>query len=161
MLRLNRMTDYAVVALGRLSRTPGAVRTAAQVAEGAAIPAPTVAKLLRRMAGAGLVTSHRGANGGYSLDRPAREVRVAEIVEALDGPIALTACVEGAEDSCGAEARCPMRGNWDRVNDAIRAALAEVSLADLLDPAGMFPPPGARGGAGEAARPAGGRRPRA
>ena len=139
MLRLNRMTDYAVVVLDRMAQSPGLVQTASQIADGSAIPLPTVSKLLKQMAGAALITSHRGANGGYSLDRAAKAISVAEIVEALDGPIALTACVDGAEDQCDVEAMCPMRGNWNRVNNAIRAALECVSLAELIDPAEMFP----------------------
>ena len=66
-------------------------------------------------------------------------VLLAEIVEALDGPIALTACVDGAEDQCDVESLCPMRGNWNRVNNAIRDALESVSLAELIDPTDMFP----------------------
>ena len=139
MLRLNRMTDYAVVVLGQMARRPGLVQTAAHIAESTAIPLPTASKLLKQMAGAALITSHRGANGGYSLDRAAAAVRVAEIVEALDGPIALTACVDGAEDQCDVESHCPMRGNWNRVNNAIREALENVSLAELIDPTDMFP----------------------
>jgi FeS assembly SUF system regulator len=134
------MTDYAVVVLGQMARRPGMVRTAAHIAEGTAIPLPTTSKLLKQMAASTLITSHRGANGGYSLDRAAEDVRVSEIVEALDGPIALTACVDGAEDQCDVELLCPMRGNWNRVNNAIRDALESVSLAELIDPADMFPP---------------------
>ena len=139
MLKLNRMTDYAVVVLGQMARQPGLVQTASHIAEGTAIPLPTASKLLKQMAGAALITSHRGSNGGYSLDRAAGDVRVAEIVEALDGPIALTACVDGAEDHCDVESLCPMRGNWNRVNNAIREALENVSLAELIDPTDMFP----------------------
>ncbi len=139
MLRLNRMTDYAVVVLGQMTRRPGLVQTAAHIAEGTAIPLPTTSKLLKLMAGSSLITSHRGANGGYSLDRAAEDVRVSEIVEALDGPIALTACVDGTEDQCDVESLCPMRGNWNRVNNAIREALESVSLAELIDPKDMFP----------------------
>lgn len=140
MLRLNKMTDYAVVLLGRMAREPRCVRTAASLAEATGVPVPTVSKLLKALAGTRLVTAHRGAKGGYSLDRPASEVSVADIIEALDGPIALTACVDGADDSCEAESWCPMSGNWNRVNLAIRGALERVTLADMTDPADLFPP---------------------
>ena len=139
MLRLNRLTDYAVVVLGHMARRPGAVRNDTAIAEATQIPLPAVAKLLKLLAGTSLVVSHRGAGGGYSLDRPAAEVTVAEIVQALDGPIALTACVDGASDQCDVEASCPMRGNWNRVNGAIRTALESVSLADMTDPTQFFP----------------------
>ncbi len=142
MLKLNRMTDYAVVVLGRMAQNPGVTQTASSLAQRTAIPLPTVAKLLKQMAGTTLIQSHRGTGGGYSLDRAATQVRVSEIVEALEGPIALTACVDGSEGHCGVESLCPMRGNWNRVNSAIRAALENVSLAEMIDPAEMFPVPG-------------------
>jgi len=81
------------------------------------------------------VTSQRGAAGGYTLSGEPEAITVAQIIQAMEGPIALTACVDGATDCCGAESFCPMRGNWNRVNDAIRAALTSVSLADMM----MFP----------------------
>jgi len=139
MLRLNRMTDYAIVVLGQMAQDVGRVRTAAALAESTGVPVPTVSKLLKQMSGAALVNAHRGAKGGYSLDRPAAAVTVTDIIQALEGPIALTACVDGAEDSCEVERCCPMRGNWNRVNQAIRSALDGVTLADMLDPEGMFP----------------------
>jgi len=83
--------------------------------------------------------SHRGAAGGYSLTRAAEGISIAEIISAVDGPIALTACVDGAEGHCDVESLCPMRGNWDKVNRAVRRALEEVTLADMSTvPA--FPP---------------------
>jgi len=139
MLRLNRMTDYGIVVLGQMAQDVGRVRTAAALAEASGVPVPTVSKLLKQMTAASLITARRGAKGGYSLDRPAAAVTVTEIIQALEGPIALTACVDGAEDSCDVEHSCPMRGNWNRVNRAIRAALDAVTLADMLDPDGMFP----------------------
>lgn len=139
MIRLNRMTDYAIVILGQMAQDVGRVRTAAALAEATGVPVPTVSKILKIMGGAALVTPHRGAKGGYSLDRNASEVTVTDIVQALEGPIALTACVDGAEDACEVENLCPMRGNWNRVNDAIRGALDKVSLGDMLDPNEMFP----------------------
>ncbi|NQW09927.1 MAG: SUF system Fe-S cluster assembly regulator [Alphaproteobacteria bacterium] len=139
MLRLNRMTDYAIVVLGQMALDIGRVRTAAALAEATGVPLPTVSKLLKTMAATALVTAHRGAKGGYSLDRPAAAVTVTDIVQTLEGPIALTACVDGAEDSCEVEHSCPMSGNWNRVNTAIRAALDAVTLADMLNPDQMFP----------------------
>lgn len=140
MLKLNKMTDYAVVVLGQMAREPGRVRTASALSESTAIPLPTVSKLLKILASVGLVTSHRGANGGYSIDVPAEQVTVAEIVQGIDGPIALTACVEEGDGGCEVSNSCPISGNWNRVNVAVRGALEAVTLADLLDPAEMFPP---------------------
>ena len=92
-----------------------------------------------RLCGVGLVTSHRGANGGYSVDRTAEQVTVADIVQAIDGPIALTACVDDSDGQCEVSNSCPISGNWNRVNLAVRRALEDVTLADLLDPTEMFP----------------------
>ena len=152
MIRLNRLTDYAFVILGQMSQDLGRVRTAGALAEATGVPVPTVSKILKTMGSARLVTPHRGAKGGYSLDVPASDVTVTEIVQALEGPIALTACVDGAEDACEVENLCPMRGNWNRVNDAIRSALDGVTLADMLDPDEMFPvrvPVSGQSGAGQ------------
>ncbi|SDG00852.1 MULTISPECIES: SUF system Fe-S cluster assembly regulator [Thalassobaculum] len=139
MLRLNRMTDYAIVILGHMAHDVGRVRTAAALSESTGVPVPSVSKILKIMTHASLITAHRGAKGGYSLDRPAAAVSMTEIIQALEGPIALTACVDGAEESCEVEHSCFMRGNWNRVNAAIHAALDAVTLADMMDPEEMFP----------------------
>ncbi len=131
MFRLNRLTDYGVVVLTQMSRNPKDLRTAPQIAQETGVPLPTVAKLLSALAHGRLIDSHRGAAGGYTLNRPAEDISVAEIIQALEGPIALTACVEGSEDDCDVASLCPMRGNWDRVNKAIYGALSEVTLADM------------------------------
>ena len=131
MLRLNRLTDYAVVVMSQMTRNPEALRTAPQIAQDTGVPLPTVAKLLNALAHERLITSHRGAAGGYSLNRPAGQITVAEIIQALEGPIALTACVDGQTGGCDVESLCPMRGNWDKVNRAIQGALAGVTLADM------------------------------
>ncbi len=131
MFRLNRLTDYAVVVMSQMDQGKDRVRTAPQIAQSTGVPLPTVAKVLNALARGGLVTSHRGATGGYSLSRGPREISVAAIVQALEGPIALTSCVHGSDDHCDVETLCPMRGNWERVNRAIRAALEGVSLADM------------------------------
>ena len=85
----------------------------------------------------------RGAQGGYVVDRTPDQISIAEIVQALDGPIALTACVDGADDSCNVESLCGMRGNWNRVNEAIRSALGRVTLADMALTPMEFPVPDA------------------
>ncbi|MGP1253534.1 MAG: SUF system Fe-S cluster assembly regulator [Kiloniellales bacterium] len=140
MFRLNRLTDYAVVVLAQMALRPGRLVNAAQVAQDTGVPQPTVAKVLNVLAKGGLIASQRGAAGGYTLARPAEEIDVAEIIQAMDGPIALTACVEAATDSCSVESLCPMRGNWERVNTAIRTALSNVTLADMALPFATMPP---------------------
>ena len=143
MFRLNRLTDYAVVVMTQMDHDPESVRTAPQIAQDTGVPLPTVAKLLNALARESLVTSHRGAAGGYALARGAEDINVAEIIQALEGPIALTACVNGSGNQCDVETLCPMRGNWERVNQAIREALSQVSLADMAIPSlAFFDPPG-------------------
>ncbi len=150
MLRLNRITDYAVVVLTRMVRDPDEQVTAPQLSEESNVPAPTVAKVLKALAKEGVLASQRGVNGGYRLARPAGDISMLEVIRALEGPVSLTACVDGAEGDCDVEQLCPVRGNWDRVNTAIRGALAEVSLEDMAIPA-MFGVPFHTADAGPAA----------
>lgn len=130
MLRLSKLTDYAVVVLVRLSGG-AAVQTSPGVAAATGIPEPTVAKVLKTLAASSLVASQRGAHGGYRLARELDSISVAEVIAAIDGPIALTACVDGAMAGCEVLQRCPVRGRWDPVNAAIREALGAITLADM------------------------------
>ena len=98
------------------------------------MPAPTVAKVLKALAKEGVLASQRGVRGGYRLARPADRISMLEVIRALEGPVSLTACVDGAEGDCDVEQLCPVRGNWDRVNTAIRGALADVTLEDMAIP---------------------------
>ncbi len=132
MLRLSKLTDYAVVVLVRLASVPG-VQTSPGIAATTGIPEPTVAKVLKALAAAGLVTSHRGARGGYRSERGLADIPVADVIAAIDGPIALTACVEGSATECESQSLCPMRGRWDPVNDAIQQAMQNISLADMSE----------------------------
>jgi FeS assembly SUF system regulator len=140
MLKLSRLTDYAVAALVRLSAAEG-VETSPGIAAAIGVPEPTVAKVLKALAGQGLVTSTRGARGGYRLGRPLSSIAVAEVICAIDGPIALTSCVEGAIGACESQSLCPIAGRWDPVNEAIRKALSNITLADM---AAAALPPGLR-----------------
>lgn len=145
MLRLSKLTDYAVVVLVRLSGGDQ-VQTSPGIASAIGIPEPTVAKVLKALAGGELVTSQRGARGGYRLARTLDRIRVSDVIAAVDGPIALTACVEGSSSGCESLGQCPMRGRWDPVNDAIRRALSDITLADMQraaapSPAFVNPPP--------------------
>lgn len=141
MLRLSKLTDYAVVVLVRLSVTD-AVQTSTGIAGTTGIPEPTVAKVLKALAGRNLVASQRGARGGYRLARPLTAIPIADVIAAIDGPIALTACVEGGPGDCDAQSLCPMRGRWDPVNEAIHQALSTITLADMQEAsfARTFPP---------------------
>jgi FeS assembly SUF system regulator len=137
MLRLSKLADYAVVVLVRLSQQEG-VQTAPGIAASTGIPEPTVAKVLKILASAELVTSQRGAKGGYRLNRTLAQIGVSEVITAVDGPIALTACVDGYSSSeCESQSLCPMRGRWNPVNAAVQRAVAAITLADMQ---GALPP---------------------
>ncbi len=131
MLRLSKLTDYAVVVLVSLSHHQD-VTTSPTLALATGVPEPTVAKVLKALCGAGLVASQRGARGGYRLARPLTAIPIASVITAIDGPISLTACVAGAVGGCETHGTCPVRGRWDAVNDAIRDALTGITL-DRMD----------------------------
>ncbi len=134
MLRLSKLTDYAVVVLVRLSGGC-VVQTSPGIAASTGIPEPTVAKVLKALGASGLVASQRGARGGYRLMRPLAAIPVADVIAAVEGPIALTACVEGSSNECESRGLCPMRGRWDPVNEAIHQALSNITLADMQEAA--------------------------
>jgi FeS assembly SUF system regulator len=135
VIRLSNLADYAVVVMTAAAKSRDPKLSAAAVAAHTGIPAPTVAKLMGTLARAGLLVSTRGVCGGFHLGRAASDITVAAIVEAVEGPIALTQCQNGGEVSaCALEGSCAVRGHWGPINIAVRNALLAVSLADLLQP---------------------------
>lgn len=130
MIRMSKLTDYAIVILAHLARSEGTV-TAQELAERSKVPLPTVSKLCKELSKAGLVISHRGRHGGYGLARSAESISVAEIVEALEGPIALTECVHPGAQTCGIEETCLARDSWDPVSRAIQDALRALPLSAI------------------------------
>ena len=130
MLRISRLTDYATVVLATLAQEPDRVQTASALAEHTRIALPTVSKLLKQLQRANLVTSTRGLHGGYQLARPAAQISAADILDALEGPVALTDCAAG-EGHCDIEGNCRVGRVWQRLNLAIRRSLQEVTLAQL------------------------------
>jgi FeS assembly SUF system regulator len=130
MLRISKLTDYGTVVLAQLARAPGERRTATAVAKQTRIALPTVSKLLKSFHRAGLVTSVRGARGGYQLARPPASISAAEIIDAIDGPVAITEC-SGDHSACDIETVCRTGTAWQRINDAIRQSLDGVTLAQL------------------------------
>lgn len=133
MLRLSKMTDYGAVVMTALAQAPVRVHNAAELASVTHVAEPAVGKLLKLLAKNGLVTSVRGAHGGYRLARPAEAIRMTEIITALEGPIGLTECAQHQGD-CGIEHHCGVRGHWKVINRAIRHALDGVTLAELAAP---------------------------
>jgi FeS assembly SUF system regulator len=141
MLRISRIADYGVVLVTRLAglqAMPGEdVRSVPELARETGVPQPTVSKILKQLAREGILESTRGARGGYRLARRADEVTVAEIIAALEGPIGMTECGSGDAESevCELASRCNIRGNWQRINEAIAEALAAITLAEMAQPA--------------------------
>ena len=160
MIRLSKLADYGIVIMTNLARQPERQHNAPEIAAQSHIPLPMVSKILKALARAGLLASHRGAKGGYGLARPAEAISVAEVIAALDGPIALTACIEDGPGGCEIEALCPARANWQRINDAIRGALDDISMAEMAQaiPPAFAAAARARRGAPESAPPEHGHR---
>lgn len=131
MIRLSRLADYGVAILTHMARHTEQQHAAPELATTTGVPQPMTSKILKLLARAELVHSTRGAKGGYTLSRSARSITVAEIITALDGPIALTACVEEGAGDCELTAVCAARANWQRINDAIRKALDSITLHDM------------------------------
>ena len=131
MLRISHLTDYATVILAALAGEPARVQTATALAEQTHIAAPTVSKLLKQLQRAGLVVSTRGLHGGYQLARPPPQISAAAILDALEGPVALTDCSAGPRPLRASRTPAASGGVWQRVNLAIRRSLHDVSLAQL------------------------------
>ena len=131
-MRLSSMADYAVVTMSAAARHCGGARTsAAELAAETGLPVPTVQKLVSLLSRAGLLRSMRGAGGGLQLARPAAAITLADIVEAVEGPIALTACAEHGKHDCALEGTCCVQPHWGIVNTAMRGALAGIPLTQL------------------------------
>jgi FeS assembly SUF system regulator len=134
-MRLSSMADYAVVTMCAAARHCGSARvSASELAEETGLPAPTVQKVVSHLSKAGLLRSARGSGGGLKLARPAAAITLADIVEAVEGPIALTPCVEHGRHDCALEGTCGVRPHWGIVNEALRGALADVPLTRLAQP---------------------------
>ncbi len=135
-MRLSSLADYAVVMMSAAARHCGAScrLNATLLSEETGLPLPTVQKLVSRLSAAGLIESARGTGGGFRLARPPAAISVADIVEAVEGPIALTACVEGGRHDCCVEGNCRVKPQMGAVNGAVRGALAGISLASLASP---------------------------
>lgn len=134
MIKLSKLSDYAIVVLSRLAAERGEVITTSMLSIETGIPEPTVSKVLKLLSKQKIVLSVRGANGGYKMERAPTDITVTELITALEGPIALTTCLEPAHNDCMIDALCPLKGGWSKVNMAVKSALDKVALADLLIP---------------------------
>ena len=133
MIILSKLADYGVIVATRLAAHPERQETAAAIASATRLPPATVAKLLKAMAHAGLVSATRGAAGGYRLARPPKSISVAEVVAAIDGDIGMTQCSIHEAD-CERTTYCPTRPHWAAINRAVGAALSAISLAEMINP---------------------------
>lgn len=132
MIRMTKMTDYAIVLMTECARhSARTIHTARDLAEGSRVPLPTVGKILKLLAKRRLLQSHRGVKGGYSLARRPVSISVADIIIAMEGPIALTECISDVPGKCELERKCPVHSNWQRINEAVRVALGSISLDDM------------------------------
>ena len=133
-MRLTHLADYAVVLMTAAARYPAGARLSATELSGdTGVPLPTAQKLMGQLAGCGLLTSVRGAGGGFALAREANEISLADIVEAVEGPIIMTSCVDAERHECALESACQVRPHMGLVNVAIRGALQGVSLSSLAE----------------------------
>ncbi|RZI42595.1 SUF system Fe-S cluster assembly regulator [Herbaspirillum sp. HC18] len=131
MLRLSKMADYGTVVLTALTNEPDRSRSAGEIAAAIHVSAPTVSKILKMLARGGLVSSFRGAKGGYLLSRPPQEISLAEVIRVMDGPIGMTEC-SVTPGLCAQESGCVVRANWQRINRSVIGVLQEVTLDQMV-----------------------------
>src|SRR5689334_10670543 len=134
MIRLGKLTDYGLLLMAEIARTPGKLHTARDLSAFAKLPLPTVSKVLKTLLQSRLLMSHRGTRGGYSLVREPRSIAITEIISSLEGPLALTECSSDVSGLCDLEPSCPMKDNQRIINQVIHGALAKVMLSDLIRP---------------------------
>ncbi len=138
MLRISKLTDYGTVILAQMARDPARIYSAASLAQTIELPISTVSKLLKVLSRSGLLSSHRGKQGGYRLAKSPLQISLAEVIQVLEGPVAVTECSQSS-GLCQLESRCAIRRQWQGVNGVIYQALEQVSLESLLNA------PGSRG----------------
>lgn len=134
MIRITKQTDYGIVLMTHMAADPERRYNAPDLSSEAQLPLPMVSKILKLLTRDGLLVSHRGVKGGYALARTPAEISVDEIVTALEGPIAITECIEHSPGECEHEEVCPTRGNWQLINQAVRQALERITLAEMTVP---------------------------
>lgn len=133
MLKIGKMTDYAMMVLSMMAKEPELVLSAASLADGLQLPLPTVSKILKTLGDSGIVSSVRGAEGGYRLGKPASNINVAEVIEAMEGDLAMTECCEST-NLCSKVSSCSMQDNWVKINHLIKSLLSRLSILDMAGP---------------------------
>jgi FeS assembly SUF system regulator len=130
MLRMSKLTDYGLVLLTHMAQGGAPQRTAVELARLSRVPLPTVSKILKELSKCGIVVSHRGRRGGYTLARSPDRISVAEVVEALEGPVALTEC-SSDHGGCSLEPSCLAKSHWGPISRAIQRTLSRLTLSAL------------------------------
>ena len=138
MLRVTKLTDYATVLLTLLASDTAQVHSASELAQACGLETTTVSKVLKPLAQAGLVEGLRGVHGGYRLAREASDITLVQIIEAMEGPLAITECSQH-DSQCGIAQQCGARANWRLINDVVAEALRGMTLAQMLQPASFSP----------------------
>jgi FeS assembly SUF system regulator len=131
MLRVTKLADYGIVIMTNFATHADKAHNARDISSVTRLPLPVVSKVLKSLAKAGLLGSQRGTKGGYRLALPSSSITVAAIIHAIEGPIALTECSDQIHGDCSLEFRCPVKTNWNLINDAIFAALERITLAEM------------------------------
>lgn len=134
MIRLTKLADYGVMLMSHIAAAPDALHSASSLSRAAAVAVPTVSKILKQLARKGLLESHRGASGGYTLAKEPAAISVAEVIAALEGPIAVTECTDESHSDCAVESSCRVRTNWQKINDAVRGALEQITIEEMAQP---------------------------
>ena len=135
MIRIAKLTDYAIVLLTYIARNAKrSVHSARDLAGESHLPVPTVSKILKCLSRGGLLVSHRGVAGGYSLAKAPGAINLAEIIAVMEGPVALTECSTSCPGLCEIEPACPVRNNWRKINDVVVRSLENVTLLDMTQP---------------------------
>jgi FeS assembly SUF system regulator len=130
LIRLSRLTDYGIVVMSHMAAHGDSIVTARELADRSTLPLPTVSKVLKLLSKAQLIESHRGVNGGYQLARSPEQICVTDMIDALEGPVALTNCADES-DHCQFDQHCPVKSPWQKINRVVRDALAQLTLNDL------------------------------
>jgi FeS assembly SUF system regulator len=134
MIRLSKLTDYGLVLMSEIARRPCTLHTARDLGRQCRLPLPTVSKLLKILLQSGLLASHRGIHGGYTLAQEPHAISIAEVISALEGPLAWTECSTEVAGLCDLESSCRIKDNQRVINQAVRGALENVMLSDFIQP---------------------------
>ena len=132
MLKLSKLTDYAVIVLGCLGAQNGKPVSASFVADKTKLPEPTVQKVLKMMASAKIITATRGATGGYIVPLSLACISISDVVEAIEGPLELSPCHNDIDENCALAKLYAPKNKWNKVNVAIKKTLDNIRVIDLV-----------------------------